>query len=91
MNTFVSCLPGAVARFDANTSRLPSGENSGKPSNPGAYVIRSRFAPVTSTAQRSNSRPRGSPWFDEKITRCRFGWPEEPAGMNAGPNDAASR
>ena len=34
--TFVSCLPLGVARFDENASVLPSGENIGKPSKPGA-------------------------------------------------------
>ncbi len=60
-NTLVSCCPGGVARFDENASHWPSGENIGKPSKPSAVVIRSRFAPVTSTAQTSNSRGLGAP------------------------------
>ncbi len=71
-------------RFDAKTSFEPSGENIGKPSKPPVYVMRSRFEPSVSTAHRSNSRPFGSPVFDEKMMRL-------PDGKKYGPNDAAPR
>ena len=83
-NTFVSLLPFSVARFDEKARCLPSGENIGKPSKPGAAVMRSRPEPSTLIDQMSNSRPFGSPWFEEK--RIFF----EPGAKN-GAKDAASR
>ena len=63
--TFVSFgLP--LCRFEQNAIRRPSGENIGKPSNVGLYVIRSRSVPSTFTAQTSKSRPAGSARFETK-------------------------
>lgn len=63
MKRFVSCDPGS-ARLDAHTSHLPSGLIWGKPSNPGAEVIRSGSPPRLSTIQRSNSRGSAAPAFE---------------------------
>jgi hypothetical protein len=73
-------------RFEAKTSRVPSGENMGKPSNPSDQVMRSRPDPSTLTAHRSNSLPLpdASPWFDEKMIRS-------PDGNHEGAKDAAPR
>jgi hypothetical protein len=83
-NRFVSPRPGAVARFEANTRRRPSGETCGKPSKPGAYVMRRRSVPFGRTAHRSNSRALLCPWLlENRMT--------SPAGWKKGANEAASR
>src|SRR5918995_404940 len=72
-NTFV--FPSCAAwRLLAKTSILPSGENMGKPSNVGLFVLRSRLVPSTSMAQSSKSRPRGLWWLDEKMIRLPSGY-----------------
>jgi multiple antibiotic resistance protein len=69
-------------RFDANTSRRPSGENIGKPSKAGSVVTRSRPSPSSRTMYRSKFRPRGSGWFEENRMR-------RPSGWKYGANEAA--
>jgi hypothetical protein len=73
--TSVSREPFGKERLDAKASQRPSGENIGKPSKPGAVVIRSRCVPSTSTIQRSNSPLLGSwPKLELKITFLPDGW-----------------
>jgi hypothetical protein len=73
MKTFVS--PGRLPfRFEAKTSRFPSGENMGNPSNVSFQVTRSRPVPSSFTRYRSKLRPLGSPTFDAKMIRRPSGW-----------------
>src|SRR6185295_11704731 len=61
--------PSGLARLDAHTSDFPSGLNIGKPSKAGAVVIRSGSPdPSLLMTKMSNSRPRESSMFDEKMT-----------------------
>src|SRR5262245_24297596 len=68
LNRFVSPR-SAAPRLEANTSRRPSAENIGKPSQVGSVVTRARPSPSSLTIQRSMFRPRGSGWFDAKMMR----------------------
>ena len=53
-------------RFDENAGSCRRAKKIGKPSKSGAKVICSSCEPSALMAQRSNSRPRGSPLLDEK-------------------------